>query len=325
MVIWFTLKIAIPKGSLEEDTFSFLDQAGIKLYGLGRSYRPSTNYRGISIKILRPQEIPLLVQEGSYDIGISGIDWVRENRADVEVLLDLEYGKVKIVLATPINSDLNSLEDLVDLSLERPVRISTEYLNLAREWIYSNERYREVYDEPPTVLTPWYRVDGNDRFKLLLSFGATEAKPPEDADAIIDNTATGTTLAKNGLRPVQEIFESSAVLIANRDSMMDGDKLEMIKDLFALFRGVVFARRNVHVFMNVEEGNLEELISLLPALKGPTISRLSKEGWYAVNTVLEKEKMLELLPKLRRLAQGLVVIDPRQVLLLEDVEKLGYG
>lgn len=317
--------MAIPKGSLEEDTLSFLNQAGIKLYGISRSYRPSTNYRGLFIKILRPQEIPLLVQEGSYDIGISGIDWVRENGADVKVLLDLEYGKVKIVLATPMNSNLNSLKDLVELSLERPVRVSTEYLNLARDWIYSNESYREVYDEPPTILTPWYRVDGNERFKLLLSFGATEAKPPEDADAIIDNTATGTTLARNGLRPVQRIFESSAVLIANRDSMKDGEKLEAIKDLFALFRGVVFARRNVHVFMNVEEGNLEELISLLPALKGPTVSKLSKEGWYAVNTVLEREKLLELLPKLRKLAQGLVVTDPRQVLLLEDVEELSEG
>jgi len=315
--------MAIPKGSLEEDTFSFLRQSGINLYGASRSYRPSTNYRGLSIKILRPQEIPVLVQEGTYDLGISGRDWVRENKADVKVLLDLEYGKVKLVLATPIKSEIDSIEDLVELSLERPVRVSTEYLNLSRDWIFSNKRYREVYREPPMLLTPWYRVEGNERFKLILSFGATEAKPPEDADAIIDNTATGTTLARNGLRPVQVICESSAVLIANKGSLRNPEKLEVIKDIYTLFRGVVFARKNVHIFLNVKEDNLSEVIKILPALKGPTISRLSKTGWYAVNTVLEKDRLLELLPKLRRLAQGLVVIDPRQVLLLEDVDSVG--
>ncbi len=321
-MIWFTVRMAIPKGSLEEDTFSFLRQSGINVYGASRSYRPRVDYKGLSVKILRPQEIPVLVQEGTYDLGISGRDWVRENRADVEVLLDLEYGKVRLVLAAPINSDIKSFEDLVELSRERPVRISTEYLNLASDWITSKESYRKVYDEPPTLITPWYRVKGNDRFKLILSFGATEAKPPEDADAIIDNTATGTTLARNGLGIIEEICESSAVLIANKNSLKDPEKVEIIKDVYALFRGVVFARKNVHVFMNVKEENLQELISILPALKGPTVSPLSKEGWYAVNTVIEKGKLLELMPKLRRLAQGLVVTDPRQVLLLEDVDEL---
>ena len=322
-MIWFTVRMAIPKGSLEEETFSFLKQAGINLYGVSRSYRPITNFQGLQVKILRPQEIPVLVQEGTYDLGISGKDWVRENRADVKVLLDLEYGKVRLVLATPVNSGLESLADLVELSKRRPVRISTEYLNLAREWIASSDAYKEVYEEPPTLITPWYRVEGNERFKLILSFGATEAKPPEDADAIIDNTATGTTLARNGLKPVETICESSAVLIANRESLRDKARLERIKDLYALFRGVVFARKNVHIFMNVIEDNLERLIELLPALKGPTISRLSKPGWYAVNTVLRKDQLLELLPRLRKLAQGLVVTDPRQVLLLEDVDSLG--
>ncbi len=321
-MVWFTVRMAIPKGSLEEDTFSFLRQSGINLYGASRSYRPKVDYKGLSVKILRPQEIPVLVQEGTYDLGISGQDWVRENRADVEELLDLEYGKVRLVLAAPLNSEVKSFDDLVELSERRPVRISTEYLNLASDWIFSKESYRELYDEPPTLITPWYRVEGNERFRLILSFGATEAKPPEDADAIIDNTATGTTLARNGLGIIEEICESSAVLIANKDSLRDPEKVEVIKDIYALFRGVVFARKNVHVFMNVREDNLQELISILPALKGPTISQLSTKGWYAVNTVIERRKLLELMPKLRRLAQGLVVTDPRQVLLLEDVDEL---
>ncbi len=322
-MVWFTVRMAIPKGSLEEDTFSFLRQSGINVYGASRSYRPKVDYKGLNVKILRPQEIPILVQEGTYDLGITGRDWVRENRADVKELLDLEYGKVRLVLAAPIGSEIKSFDDLVELSKERPVRISTEYLNLSLDWITSKESYREVYNEPPTLITPWYRVKGNDRFKLILSFGATEAKPPEDADAIIDNTATGTTLARNGLGIIEEICSSSAVLIANRDSLRDPNKLEVIKDIYALFRGVVYARKNVHVFMNVSEENLKELIGLLPALKGPTISPLSKEGWYAVNTVMERKTLLELMPKLRRLAQGLVVTDPRQVLLLEDVDELG--
>ncbi len=322
-MISFTVRMAIPKGSLEEDTFSFIRQSGINIYGASRSYRPKVDYPGLSVKILRPQEIPVLVQEGTYDLGIAGRDWVRENRADVRELLDLDYGKVRLVLAAPVNSEISSLDDLVDLSMERPVRISTEYLNLASEWVSSRPSYSEVYDRPPTVITPWYRVEGNERFRLILSFVATEAKPPEDADAIIDNTATGTTLAQNGLRVVEEVCESSAVLIANKDSLRDEDKLERIKDIYALFRGVVYARRRVHIFLNVREDNLEELISILPALKGPTISRLSEEGWFAVNTVLERGKLLELLPRLRRLAQGLVVTDPRQVLLLEDVEGIG--
>jgi len=149
--------------------------------------------------------------------------------------------------------------------------------------------------------------------------------PPEDADAIIDNTATGTTLARNGLRIIEVIGESAAVLIANKDSLKDREKREKIKDIYALLRGVVDAKNKLHIFLNVEEKNLGEVLKLLPALKGPTISRLSKDGWYAVNTVIEKNELFEIMPKLRKLAQGLVILDPRQVLLLEEVESLGEG
>jgi len=316
------IKFAIPKGSLEEATFKFLEQAWFSVHGKGRSYRVRVNDPDIYIKILRPQEIPTFVSNGLYDIGITGMDWVTEADADVKVLLDLEYGYVRLVYVIPKSMNYSSLSDMIECYARegRVLRISTEYLNIASKYIRSNEAYKRLYkDKEPMLITPWFRNNGNSKVQILLSFGATEAKPPEDTDAIIDITETGTTLEQNNLKPIESIMESTALLIANKDSLREPKKKEKIYDVLALLKGVVDGRKKLHLFMNVREDNLKELLAQLPALKRPTVSNLSESGWYAVNTVIDKDEFVRILPMLRRLAQGIVVHEPRQILPIEEI------
>ncbi len=318
------IKFAIPKGSIEEATYRFIEQAWFSLHGKGRSYRVSVGDPEIQMKILRPQEIPTFVSNGLYDIGITGKDWVTETSADVKIMLDLGYGWVRLVYAIPKSSNYNTLGEMLRdyAKKNRTLRISTEYLNIASRYIMSNEEYRRLYgDDGPMIITPWWRNGRNSKVQIILSFGATEAKPPEDTDAIIDITETGTTLEQNNLKPIESIMESTAVLIANKESLKDAKKREKIYDVLTLFKGVVDSRKKLHIFANVKAENLQELLKNLPALKRPTVSQLSEEGWYAVNTVISKDEFVKILPTLRRLAQGLVVHEPRQILALEEIMK----
>jgi ATP phosphoribosyltransferase len=317
------IKFAIPKGHLERDTLNILERAGYHVSGDGRTYRPGINDPGIELKILRPQEIPTFVSEGVQDVGISGRDWVAENKADVEVLLDLEYSRVRLVTAVPRSwVDVDSLSDLIRKCAreDRPLRVSTEYLNAATDYIKANPDYRELYgDRDPVIVTPWWKIGENERVAIYLSFGATEAKPPEDADAIIEVVDTGTSLQQNSLKIVEEIMETSALLIANRRALKDPEKREKIMDILTLLKGAVDGSRKLHIFANVRRENLETLLESLPALKRPTVSDLSDPDWCAINTVIDKMKFLEIIPTLRALAQGLVVYEPRQVLPLEEI------
>lgn len=318
------VKFAIPKGSLEKATFNILERAWYKIYGSDRTYRPIISDPEIELKILRPQEIPVSVAEGLHDVGITGEDWIRETNAQVEKLLNLEYGRVKLVCAIPQNSPFNSLSDMLKAfhREKKDLRISTEYLNLASWYIKSNPIYKELYgDEDPLTVTPWWRKGSNPRVTIYLSFGATEAKPPEEADMIIDITETGTTLEQNNLKIIEKILESSAILIANREAMKDRWKCEKIYDILTLLKGVLDGEKKLHIFVNVKKENLNELLKRLPALKKPTVSPLSQKGWYSVNTVIDKREFQMLLPILRRLAQGLVVHEPQQILSLEDIVK----
>jgi ATP phosphoribosyltransferase len=317
------VKFVLPKGHLENETMKILGRAGYQVSGQNRTYRPSINDLGIELKILRPQEIPTYVSEGVQDVGITGRDWVAENKADVEVLLDLEYSNVRLVFAVPKNMvNVESLSDLVRSSAERGevLRISTEYLNAAKEHLKANEAYMELYgDTDPVVVTPWWRIGDNEKVVVYLSFGATEAKPPEDADAILEVVDTGTSLQQNGLKIIEEVMRSSALLIANKASLRDPGKREKIMDILTLLRGAVDGSKKLHIFANVKRSNLESLLEQLPALKRPTVSDLSDPDWCAVNTVIEKNRFIEILPTLRALAQGLVVHEPRQVLPLEEI------
>jgi ATP phosphoribosyltransferase len=318
------LRFAIPKGSLEKATYDFLEKAMIKIYGRERSYRPTTSDPDLQLKILRPQEIPIYVSEGLYDVGITGLDWVEETGSDVKILLDLEYGAVNLVVAVPKTLAVNSFEELLmqQYSSGKILRISTEYPSLVSRYIMSLQKYKELYGESsPVIITPWWKIGKNNWVHVYLSFGATEAKPPDEADAIVDVSETGTTLEQNGLKPIDVVMRSTAILIANKSSLNDTVKREKIYDIVAQFRGVIESGKKFHIFVNVKEENLNELLKILPALKGPTVSPLSKPGWYAINTVINRSDYIKLLPKLRKLAQGLVVHEPQLIMPLEDIAK----
>ena len=317
------VSFVIPKGHLAEGTFRILERAGYAVSSGERTYRPSINDPEIELKILRPQEIPIFVSEGLHDIGITGLDWLRETGADVEVLLDLEYARVKLALAIPKAwTRINSLSDLLEwFNREgKTLRISTEYLNVSANYLMNNPAYKRLYGEKkPLIITPWWKKGENSQVSLYLSFGATEAKPPENADAIVDVIETGESLKQNNLKPIKFIMESTAILIANRDSLKNPMKREKIYDVLTLLKGVVDGRKKLHIFVNVHKDNLQKLLKNLPALKRPTVASLSDKNWYSVNTVIDKDEFIKILPILRRLAQGLVVYEPRQVLPLEEI------
>jgi len=317
------VKFAIPSGSLAKATYEILERAGYRISGQDRTYRPSVNDPEIELKILRPQEIPIFVGDGLQDVGITGVDWIRETGADVQVLQNLEYGKIRMILAIPKRwSKVNSLSSLMETLWKdgKKVRISTEYLNITTEYVKRNVSYRKRFgNSEPLVVTPWWRKGKNSRVSIFLSFGATEAKPPEDADAIVDVSETGTTITQNNLKEIETIMDSSAVFIANKKSLAIRQKREKIYDILTLLKGVVDGAKRLHIFVNVRKDNLPRLLEKLPALKNPTISPLSDKNWYSINTVIEKDLFLKLLPQIRKLAQGLVVYEPRQVLTLDEL------
>lgn len=289
-----------------------------------RTYRVYLDDPDITVKMLRPQEIPTLVAEGLYDAGITGSDWVGESRADVKEMLDLEYGRIRLVAAMPDGAKYKGLDSMISdyARRKRTLRISSEYLTTASAYVKSLPSYRKRFGKKsPLIVTPWARTGSNDLVHIVLSFGATEAKPPEDVDAIIDVTETGTTLRQNGLRISEQLMESSARLVANRASLADTRKRAKLYDIVTLLRGAVEGQKYLHVYVNVEEPNLEKLLSAVPSLKRPTVSPLSQSGWYGVNTVVRKSDFHRMVPRLRSIAQGLVVHEPRQILELEEVKR----
>ena len=322
------VKFAIPAGSLAKATFEILQRSGYKVSGQERTYRPTINDPKIELKILRPQEIPVFVAEGLQDVGITGQDWIRETGADVEVLQNLEYGKICLVIAIPKSFGANSISELMEdvWSKGKNFRISTEYLNIAAEYIKNSPAYRKRFgNSEPLIVTPWWRKGENPRAKIFLSFGATEAKPPENADCIMDATETGSTLEANNLKIIDTVMQSSAVLIANKKALADPQRKEKIYDILTLLKGVVDGSKRIHIFVNVKKTNLQKLLRELPALKNPTIAPLADENWCSVNTIVEKDCLIDLLPKIRKLAQGIVVYEPRQVLALDEIARRREG
>ncbi len=255
------LRLALPKGSLEKKTRAFLEAAGIdpKGYGEGsRSYRPDLGIDRVSVKILRPQEIPYMIAAGFYDMGLSGLDWYLETgcQQNVEDLLDLGFGRVDIVLAVPEEwEDVNNSHDLfhkfADSTGTRPLRIWTEYLNLTESLV------RQHTDLEPSLYTPFQRLHVERRSSspvaIFHSFGATESKPPDDGDAIVDNTETGSTLRANGLKIIERVLpDSTARLLVNRRSLRNREKLpliEKVRDAFAV--GAPKRREDAPVFGHI--------------------------------------------------------------------------
>ncbi len=230
------LNLLLPKGTIQSETLETFQRAGYELNGYkstDRSYRATfQNDSEFQIKISRPQEIPVYVgMDDFYDLGITGQDWVEETDADVEEILPLDYGFVSIVLAVrEERKDINTFTDLVNLA-DRNIRISTEYLNIAEKYILEKTENRVA----PAILTPWKRLNTLGTYQspitLMLSFGATEGKPPEEADAIIDNCSSARTLKANYLKIIEVLRESESTLIANPKSLKDPWKREKIEEL----------------------------------------------------------------------------------------------
>jgi ATP phosphoribosyltransferase len=272
------LRLVLPKGSLEEQTLRLFREADLEIRKEPRSYKSRIDDPRVSeVRILRPQEIPRLVEEGYFDLGITGYDCVREMGADVEFVADLPYSKVserpiRMVVAVPEDSPWESPSDLPEGS-----KIATEFPNLTREYFEKMGK----------------------RVKVYYSYGATEAKVPDIVDAIVDLTETGETLRKNRLKIIGEILQSTTKLIANRSSFQDKEKRKAIEEIKTLLLGVIEARGRVLISMNVPEEKLEDVISVLPAMKKPTVSRLFEAPYYEVVTVVEKNRVNILIPQLK--------------------------
>ena len=274
------LRLVIPKGSLEEQTLALLEAADLPVRrGSDRDYHGTVDDPRIDrVSILRPQEIPRYVEEGFFDLGVTGRDWVDETEADVEILSELSYsgraggGVVRIVLAVAGDSAVERADQLPPNS-----KISTEY---------------------PTITQRTFEKLGIP-VRIFTSYGATEAKVPEIVDAIVELTETGSTLRRHGMRIVETLLESQTVLIANRASHADPVKRQAMRDLETLLVGALAARGKVLVKLNVSEENLDPVLEILPAMKAPTVSRLSHEHDFAVETVVEKTRINTLIPQLK--------------------------
>jgi ATP phosphoribosyltransferase len=284
------IDIVIPKGSLEEQTLLLFRQADLPIKKTDREYNPKINDPRINkVKILRPQEIPKYVEEGYFDLGITGLDWVYESDSDIVEIADLPYskqgaGNVKIVIAVPATDE--SIHSAADIKPNS--RLSTEYPNLTKAF----------FDKLGIPV------------KIIFSYGATEAKVPELVDAVVDLTETGSTLKKNGLKIVDIITESSTKLIANKKSWAEPDKRNDIQEIKTLLLAVIEARGKVLIDLNVHEKNLDAVIEALPAMKKPTVSKLYKSDYYAVETVISKNNINILIPKLKAMgAEDILELD----------------
>jgi ATP phosphoribosyltransferase len=272
------INIALPKGSLEEQTLQLFKEADLEVRRTDRDYNPQINDERIGkVKILRPQEIPSYIEMGYFDMGISGLDWVHESGAKVEEIAKLNYsktgqGNVKIVVAVHRDEPISTVNEI------RPdSRVTTEYPGMTREFF--------SHLGIPVRLFP--------------SYGASEAKVPDLMDVVVDLTETGTTLRKNGLKIIGQIMESYTVIIANRESFRDPEKRREMEEIVTLLMGVIEARTKVLLTMNVPASMLESLVATLPALKKPTVSRLHGIDFFSIETVVPKNLVNTLIPKLK--------------------------
>ena len=285
-----TLKLGIPKGSLQDATIQLFARAGFNIYASARSYFPTIDDPEIDCMLIRAQEMARYVADGVLDAGLTGLDWVAEHAAanggagSVVPLADLVYakqsfGKVRWVLAVPEDSRYQTPEDL-------------EGATIATELVRASEAYfarRGV------------------KVNVEFSWGATEVKPPTLADAIVEVTETGSSLRANRLRIIDTVLESNTQLIANPKSLDDGWRATKLDNIALLLRAAIEAQGRVGIMLNVRRASLDNVLALLPALQRPTISPLSDPDWVAVNTIIEERTVRDLIPKLKSAqASGIV-------------------
>lgn len=278
------LNFGLPKGSLEEATLKLFALAGFSISKGSRSYTPIWDDPEIDGRFVRAQEMSRYVEDGFFDCGLTGRDWVRENSSDVEIVTDLIYSRAsnrisKWVLAVPENSDIKTAKDLEGKS------VATELVNVTREFLTQNGVKAEVE----------------------FSWGATEVKVPELVDAIVDLTETGSSLRANKLRIVDVLMETNTVLIANKQAWANEEKRAKIENIALMLSAALSADTKVGLKLNLERSKLDEVIREMPALRNPTISSLTDDSWIALETVIEKKASRELIPALTRLgAEGIV-------------------
>ena len=278
------LKLGMPAGSLQEATAELFRKAGYKVTFASRSYYPHVDDPELHLTLIRAQEIPRYVQNGSLDCGLTGKDWIVENEADVVEMAELVFSKVsrrpvRWVLAVPEDSPIRSVKDL------QGKRIATEVVGMTTRWLASH----------------------GVTAKVEFSWGATEVKPPTLADAIVEVTETGSSLRANNLRIVCDLMSSTPRFIANRSAFADPWKRQKMEDLILMLRGAMAAEGKVGLMMNVPAADLKHVLSILPALKNPTISTLSDEAWVAVNTIIDEDTVRHIVPQLKQAgATGIV-------------------
>lgn len=295
------LRIAIPKGSLEEGTFRLFEEANLQIRRKdSRDYKLVIRDPRISEAImLRPQEIASYISEGEFDLGITGRDWVVETESAIKEIADLKFsrgglGNVKIVLAT---DNSNPVDDV--LEIKPNARVVTEY---------------------PKITRRYFRKLGKGKIRLRMSYGATEVKVPRLADYLVDVTETGTTLLANGKKILDVILESSTLLVANLESWDNPEKRQAMEEISELLLGVVRARDKVLIKMNVPESRLNSLLLYLPSLRSPTFSQLysaddSQEKWYMIETILEKPKLNIIIPEIKKMgAKDILEVDVSKVI-----------
>jgi len=287
------LKLGIPKGSLQEATIDLLSRAGWKIALSSRSYVPTIDDPELSCLLVRAQEMARYVESGALEAGITGHDWVVETRADVLELAELVYAKqrlsrVKWVLAVPEDSSIREPKDL-----EGKV-IATEVVGITEKFLESH----------------------GVKARVEFSWGATEVKVPQLADAIVEVTETGSSLRANRLRILDTVLESATVFIMNRKAAADPAKREKAENLVLMLQGAIAAATRVGLMLNVRRENLDAVLAALPALKNPTISSLSDSDWVAVNTIIEESVVRQILPRLKAAkAQGIVEYPLNKIVL----------
>jgi ATP phosphoribosyltransferase len=287
------LKLGIPKGSLQDATIDLMSRAGWKIALSSRSYVPTIDDPELSCLLVRAQEMARYVQSGALEAGITGHDWVVETRADVLELAELVYAKqrlarVKWVLAVPEDSAIREPKDL-----EGKV-IATEVVGITQSYLARH----------------------GVTARVEFSWGATEVKVPELADAIVEVTETGSSLRANRLRILDTVLESATVFIMNRKAAADPAKREKAENLVLMLQGAIAAATRVGLMLNVRRENLDAVLAALPALKNPTISSLSDVDWVAVNTIIEESVVRQILPRLKAAkAQGIVEYPLNKIVL----------
>ena len=279
------IRLGIPKGSLQEATTQLFARAGLPIFTTSRSYFAATGDPEIECMLIRAQEMARYVEHGVLDAGLTGYDWVVESGLEVVTVSDLIYakqsrGKVRWVLAVPEDSKYERAKDLRDSII-------------ATELVRVTKNYFENRNVPVQVEFSW---------------GATEVKPPMLADAIVEVTETGSSLKANRLRIIETVLESNTQIIANRKAWADCGKRRKIENLALMLRGAMDANDRVGLMLNVRKENLEAVLSVLPALKNPTISALSDDKWVAVNTIIEESTAWQVIPRLKE-AKGEGIVE----------------